>query len=152
MKRPAFLQGVSKMYGSSVIFSPSRRNQNARTCTGGLFPSPVLRNVPLRWHLRIAPTAAIVPLPITFANTKGKMKTSRSPAKPLPCLADRNRRTRTFDTLDISQLLYQLSYVPKSTRPRTWPDGYLVFEESRFMAIRNQTPPTLWAFGFIFIL
>ena len=35
-KRPALLQGVSKVCGSSVIFSPSRRNQNARTCTGGL--------------------------------------------------------------------------------------------------------------------
>ena len=67
------------------------------------------------------------------------MKTFRSPAKPLPCLADRDRRTRTPDSLDVSQLLYQLSYVPKSTRPRTWPDGYLVFEESRFMAIRNQS-------------
>lgn len=67
------------------------------------------------------------------------MKTLRDPAKLLSYFADRNRRTRTRATLDESQLLYPLSYVPKSTRPRTWPDGYLVFEESRFMAIRNQS-------------
>ena len=69
--------------------------------------------------------------------TKGKKKTLREFQQAY--LADRNRRTRTFDTLDYIQLLYQLSYVPKSIRPRTWPDGYLVFEESRFMAIRNQS-------------
>ena len=51
-------------------------------------------------------------LPTTF--TKERMKTLRDPAKLLSCLADRNRRTRTFDTLDISQLLYPLSYVPSS--------------------------------------
>ena len=66
------------------------------------------------------------------------MKTFRSPAKPLPCLADRDRRTRTPDSLDVSQLLDQLSYVPMSTRPRTGPDGYLVLEQSLVMAIRNQ--------------
>lgn len=41
-KRPAFLQDVSKIcYKGLGLSSPSRRNQNARTCTDGLLPSPI---------------------------------------------------------------------------------------------------------------
>lgn len=107
------------------LSSPWWRNQNARTCTSGLLPSPILRNVPLRWHLRIAPTAAIVP----FCQLQFRTRKNENPGEFQQgvTLADRNRRTRTPATLDISQLLSPLSYVPKSTRSRTRSGGNSVF-------------------------
>lgn len=57
-------------------------------------------------------------LPTTF--TKERMKTLRDPAKLLSCFADRNRGTRTPDPLDISQMLYPLSYVPLPPEQVWW--------------------------------
>ena len=131
------------------LSSPSRRNQNARTCTGGSrHPLSKKRSVVMALE-DCSHGGHRAVLPITF--TKGKKKTLREFQQGIT-LADRNRRTRTPDSLNVSQLLYRLSYVPKSTRLRTWPDGYLVFEKSRFMAIRNQKPSPRWAFGFILII
>ena len=153
-KRPALLQGVSKVCGSSVIFSPSWRNRNRRNRTFGLVNSCdalPLSYIPLGWHLRIAPTAAIVPfcqLPLRKERKNENFEGS-SKAALLLCWSEQKDSNPRHTGWKPAALPAELcSEVHQAAHLAWW-----IFSFWRITVHGNpqSKPPPRWAFGFHYI-